>query len=288
MADDDSTRKCSCGGVVGKWQRRCSACRSSKCLHCGVVVVDSLSAQRRYCSLECFGHAVATQPMVACAECGVPMRAKLDGRGYPARHCSPACTRKARDCAALVRREVAALRRMARAPLQSAGVRARYERWKRQRERQGLACACMDCGRSLFAGLRGMSPSRCEDCQKKRNRVALRVCQKRRRKAGLDDRGRHRKRARRHGVRYTSVKRVFIFERDRWRCQLCGCRVRTYRGERYSGAVMRQRPADEATIDHIVPVSGGGDHVESNLQTACRACNTRKGAAPRGQLRLSV
>jgi 5-methylcytosine-specific restriction endonuclease McrA len=42
------------------------------------------------------------------------------------------------------------------------------------------------------------------------------------------------------------------------------------------------------SIDHIVPMSRGGDHVEENLQTACFRCNTLKSDKGGGQLRLGI
>jgi predicted nucleic acid-binding Zn ribbon protein len=69
-----------------------------------------------------------------------------------------------------------------------------------------------------------------------------------------------------------------IFERDGWRCQLCGKAVRR------SAKVPHPLAP---TVDHIVPVSRGGDHVPSNVQCAHFACNNRKGArAANDQLRL--
>ena len=52
-----------------------------------------------------------------------------------------------------------------------------------------------------------------------------------------------------------------IFLRDRYTCQYCG-RVCKY---------------DEATIDHIIPKSRGGQHTWKNLVTACPQCNNKKG-----------
>jgi 5-methylcytosine-specific restriction endonuclease McrA len=53
-----------------------------------------------------------------------------------------------------------------------------------------------------------------------------------------------------------------VFARDGYRCQVC---------EAPGGTV-------ELTVDHIIPVSAGGTNAESNLQTLCRTCNSRKGA----------
>ena len=58
-----------------------------------------------------------------------------------------------------------------------------------------------------------------------------------------------------------------IFKRDRYRCTYCGCEVhrRDPRHPKY------------ATIDHIVPLSKGGMSIDSNVTTACRECNGKKG-----------
>jgi 5-methylcytosine-specific restriction endonuclease McrA len=53
-----------------------------------------------------------------------------------------------------------------------------------------------------------------------------------------------------------------IFARDSYTCQQCGA----------AGGKA------ELTIDHITPVSRGGTNAETNLQTLCRSCNSRKGA----------
>lgn len=36
----------------------------------------------------------------------------------------------------------------------------------------------------------------------------------------------------------------------------------------------------ELTVDHIVPIKGGGTHHPSNLTVLCRSCNSSKGATP--------
>ncbi|WP_420869110.1 HNH endonuclease [Citrobacter meridianamericanus] len=54
--------------------------------------------------------------------------------------------------------------------------------------------------------------------------------------------------------------RLRIYERDKFRCKHCGTN-------------------EDLTIDHIKPVSRGGDHEDENLQTLCRTCNCRKGVS---------
>lgn len=76
------------------------------------------------------------------------------------------------------------------------------------------------------------------------------------------------------------VRRWDIYERDRWICQLCRKRVP-------KAAVVPDPKAP--TLDHVVPLSCGGEHVVENLQLAHYGCNSRKkaGVMPNGeQLRL--
>lgn len=86
-------------------------------------------------------------------------------------------------------------------------------------------------------------------------------------------------RAKQAGVarRYFNVRR--IFERDKWTCQLCGCKTpKVLRGTTQPNA---------PELDHVIPIAEGGAHVQENVQCACRRCNSEKGARPRGQLWLA-
>ena len=56
-----------------------------------------------------------------------------------------------------------------------------------------------------------------------------------------------------------------VFERDGWRCQLCG----KVTPERKRGTISNNAPE----VDHIIPLSKGGEHSLNNVQTLCRACN---------------
>lgn len=59
-----------------------------------------------------------------------------------------------------------------------------------------------------------------------------------------------------------------IFERDGWRCGLCG--------EGIDPAAAYPDPLS-ASLDHVVPLSLGGHHVPGNVQAAHLSCNVRKG-----------
>ena len=70
-----------------------------------------------------------------------------------------------------------------------------------------------------------------------------------------------RRRAAKANVRVENIKPSDIYKRDNGICGICGEHV----------------DINVFTIDHIVPLSKGGDHIESNLQIAHRSCNSKKG-----------
>ncbi len=55
-----------------------------------------------------------------------------------------------------------------------------------------------------------------------------------------------------------SLTRQNIFRRDRFECQYCGTKK-------------------DLTLDHVLPSSRGGGQTWTNLVTACKRCNARKG-----------
>jgi 5-methylcytosine-specific restriction endonuclease McrA len=61
-----------------------------------------------------------------------------------------------------------------------------------------------------------------------------------------------------------------VFKRDGFTCQYCGTRPR------------------DLTIDHILPVSRGGQDVWEKVTTSCRDCNRRKGARTPAEARMSL
>jgi hypothetical protein len=116
---------------------------------------------------------------------------------------------------------------------------------------------CPSCG-ALFCGLAGREKIFCSD-----------VCGKRERRR----RRKHRERA---DVREPYTLRE-IAERDGWRCHICKRSVpdRPYRA----------RPNDP-TIDHLDPISLGGDDTRRNVALAHNVCNMKRSNKGPAQLRL--
>jgi hypothetical protein len=127
------------------------------------------------------------------------------------------------------------------------------------------ACAtrvCPECGKEFFdrAGQR-CSAACIKERELRQNREASR-----------------RRSIRRRGAIKGPYHDLEIFDRDGWRCQICKGLTRPWHRVPHPLA---------PTIDHIVPVSKGGDDVATNVQCAHFRCNTRKQAgAADDQLRL--
>jgi hypothetical protein len=65
--------------------------------------------------------------------------------------------------------------------------------------------------------------------------------------------------------------RLIIYERDNYHCTYCG----------------KQLTRFTATLDHIIPVSEGGNNSSENLKTACLQCNSRKTNKPLGDFLIA-
>ena len=97
----------------------------------------------------------------------------------------------------------------------------------------------------------------------------IQVCQQRRAEtAKLSIKGASEHEADFYNVRENRLK---IYERDNYHCTYCG----------------KQLTRFTATLDHITPVSEGGDNSAENLKTACLQCNSRKTARPLGDFLVS-
>lgn len=84
--------------------------------------------------------------------------------------------------------------------------------------------------------------------------------------------GRRLRRARLAAVTVEAVDLLQVAERDGWRCHICHHKVtrRTW------------------SLDHLVPLSAGGEHSYQNTALAHHRCNTLRGATGPAQLRLAA
>lgn len=87
-----------------------------------------------------------------------------------------------------------------------------------------------------------------------------------------------RRRAVERGVTAERIDPIKVFDRDGWKCHLCG--VGTPR--RLRGTYKDRAPE----LDHVVPLAAGGAHTWGNVKCACRKCNADKADKPLGQLGL--
>lgn len=239
-----------CGNRLAQWSRaaRSGAERARSCERCAASFVmrlpsgrarAGLSREGRFCSRRC-AHAARIREK--------PPRPLVNCRGCgslfePRTRCHQLCSGTCRDQEA---RATETARAVAKKPLASR--------------------SCKSCNK-LFTPIYG----------NKRRLFCSAPCLRRhtRRDSGKT----HRKRARLAGVVYETVNRLKVFERDGWRCQVCGSAT----PKRLIGSINDRAPE----LDHRVPIALGGGHTYENVQCACRSCNSRKGGHTiAGQLNL--
>jgi 5-methylcytosine-specific restriction endonuclease McrA len=74
------------------------------------------------------------------------------------------------------------------------------------------------------------------------------------------------RRSRGFKVDFTPHQRMEIINRDNWTCQCCGIKVHDE----------KRNDERKAHIDHIIPISKGGNSSPENLRLLCRTCNLSK------------
>lgn len=79
----------------------------------------------------------------------------------------------------------------------------------------------------------------------------------------------HKRRALQAGATIKDFTAQEVFIRDRYTCQTCGIKTRPD----YKNPNHLKRP----NLDHIIPLSMGGEHSRENTQCLCHKCNMEKG-----------
>lgn len=243
---------------------------------------------RRYCSPECGNWAQRT--VQECEACGAEFTPKRKGR-------NTACSRA---CGFEVQRERRAIQSIRRRVLEQKRPKFCRVCFARPAGRGGVTCggACSEVWNNTLSWInwdanRGeiltamreryepKEPGDCPDCGARMSSAKRNFCG-----ACSDARGRARRdamnarrRSRVRGSTTAAVRRRQIFERDGWRCRLCGKPV----------PQDRQAPHPlSATLDHIIPLAKGGAHEPKNVQLAHFACNSAKGDRSAGSQLLLI
>ena len=248
-----------------------------RCVQCGKEF-DPRNRTQRFCSRGCNAESQRTVGEHVCKNCSVVFRPKANDRTvFCCRQCG----------VDYKRRERPKKWRWPRTPVSFPTCR-HCGRTFAARRTQGL---CSDecrkqwaCARSVEHGRRQKPfvPRPCKECgeaftpeygNKRRNFCSASCLKKHSHRAAAA-----RRRARLRGGNAETVSPLEIFMRDGWRCKLCNRKT----PKRLRGTIDERAPE----LDHIVPIAKGGDHTQSNVLFACRACTTRKSDGPGGQLIL--
>lgn len=122
---------------------------------------------------------------------------------------------------------------------------------------------CPECGTTFVPSYgRGHSRYCSNDCSGRACKRTARVARK----------------AKQRAVTVEAVNPIKVFERDGWVCHLCGKAT----PRRLRGTYEARAPE----LDHILPISKGGEHSYRNTACACRECNLAKSGNELGQLLL--
>ena len=135
---------------------------------------------------------------------------------------------------------------------------------------------CQHFNSMLFNLPKNVLPKKCEECGNTAL-IVQRFCSKkccikafRRTETYKENRRAHsrRRRARKKNARTETVYLEIIAKRDKYKCHICRKRVNM------NLEVAQQH---SATMDHLIPLSLGGDHSYANIRLAHRSCNSKKG-----------
>lgn len=265
------------------YYRRCAACKADhyreyhkrRARALGVrpkaeVIAESRKASIRYSGLVCLG----------CGKGFVPTR--TDRLKYCSRACAHSdpmliekikriaaqrleATRdervKRRQRALALRSEIQSLRAIRRGMSQSLAVLAVYAARKER-----ALYPCGHCGKPIGIARAGSGSAKYCSTSCAHRSPEFRESKRKHRLA---------RKARQRAVQVEPVSPLKVFERDGWRCHLCGgMTIKAKRGTYHAKA---------PELDHIVPLARGGEHSYRNTACAHRVCNIAKSDNVMGQ-----
>jgi 5-methylcytosine-specific restriction endonuclease McrA len=260
------------------------------CRKCGGPMPEGSSRNKKYCSHECGRagereRAAARRPEVECAVCNTMFRPKgLDRVTCCSRECGFVWSGFLKTVRSGKHRVSYSVYRINCA---DCGTKA-------QVRKGATRCkSCSDNRQSVYISIKGTT-RQCGWCSTsftvlsdedfRSTKFCSKACSRKNMRSKpayreMQKQAKARRRARKSGATHIqSIKPIDVFERDRWRCGICGCK--THKAKR--GTYHPRAPE----LDHIVALANGGSHTWGNLQCSCRECNGRKGATDYGQLHM--
>ena len=272
-------------GVCSKhYHRERSAHSPNSPQACALCGATFNGRKRTYCSRNCswtaadrrkgsiplaeFKALVFSRACKTCPECGkvfTPSRHDGHSKG-PQRLCSRECRSAELARVRAVQQDTILFKRWARA--------AKLRKLKREKLAAVEVKRCRDCGSVVTRKWL----AHCEPCRAVRAEEAKRQARQRETFKAAKRAYKARRRAVERGTEADRFDPFETFERDGWKCHICGRST----PKRLRGTYDPRAPE----LDHIVPLALGGKHTRQNTACSCRRCNGEKGATPYGQLNL--
>jgi hypothetical protein len=247
------------------------------CECCGIEFFAK-TRLKRFCSISCKSKQPYLVPSIdaTCKHCGKHFKAKRKCRST---FCSRSCQA---TYVAIVKREIAAIHRLKPKYLYSMALLieiAALHRIKKLNKKLYEAKSgtkkhklCKKCNNKfVYVVVNGCPPKYCQHCKEQ-------VYADHKRKSSRISKAKRRAIYKR--AEAESIDPFDIFERDGWRCHICGCKTPKSKRGTYSN--------NAPEIDHIVTLADGGSHILSNVACACRKCNQKKSSVSFGQLKMSL
>lgn len=246
--------------------KKCQLSKRKTCKGCGNEYVCSNQGRSEYCGKKCHPQRQKQTKCYVCVWCANVFTKKHKGSRNDGKYCTRQCRFDYLEWRSETRR------------VQESG-----DRWKigGYGERQcDLCCSLFQpvhpeqlfcsqkCRQHPDNRLRWIECRQCGKMHCGKGQPVCRACVRANRIESRRAIRKTRQRCKKYGVIYKpGINREAIFDKQGWICQLCGIECRR------DGRWLED---DAPELDHVIPVSKGGHHVESNLMCLCRKCNQEK------------